>query len=162
MLLRPQPCRETLRRASGPYAPATGVQVVRKKLTTLWLWQVSRRLCRYVAILGCTLPSVPKPKNALQCFPSNLCRSEPRRRPNRSSGQVVLLLVATVGGVPRADCQSRARVDASALSLLEKLLNQVDVGHDHAATAVSLETELVHSVSVCVLVERFLSTSSAY
>jgi hypothetical protein len=32
--------------------------------------------------------------------------------------------------------------------VLEKLLDKVDVGHDHTAAAVSLETELVHSVAV--------------
>ena len=35
--------------------------------------------------------------------------------------------------------------------VLEELLDKVDVGHDHTAAAVSLETELVHSVAVYVV-----------
>lgn len=31
--------------------------------------------------------------------------------------------------------------------VLEKLLDKINVGHDHAAAAVSLQTELVHSVT---------------
>lgn len=33
-------------------------------------------------------------------------------------------------------------------NVLEKFLDQVDVGHDHAAAAVALQTELVHRVTV--------------
>lgn len=32
--------------------------------------------------------------------------------------------------------------------LLEELLDQVDVGHDHAAAAVTLEAELVHRIAI--------------
>ena len=34
------------------------------------------------------------------------------------------------------------------LILLQELLDQVDVGHHHAAAAVSSETELVHGIAV--------------
>lgn len=38
--------------------------------------------------------------------------------------------------------------------VLEKLLDKVNVGHDHTAAAVSLETELVHSVAVYSISSR--------
>jgi hypothetical protein len=31
--------------------------------------------------------------------------------------------------------------------VLEKLLNEVNVGHDHAAAAVTLKAQLVHSIT---------------
>jgi hypothetical protein len=37
---------------------------------------------------------------------------------------------------------------SSIRSVLEELLDKVDVGHDHTAAAVSLKTELVHSVAI--------------
>lgn len=33
------------------------------------------------------------------------------------------------------------------VDVLQELLDQVDVGHDHTATAVPLEAELVHGVT---------------
>lgn len=33
-------------------------------------------------------------------------------------------------------------------NVLEQLLDQVDVGHDHAAAAVALQAELVHGVAI--------------
>lgn len=44
--------------------------------------------------------------------------------------QSLLLLVSAIG------------------SVLEKLLDKVDVGHDHAAAAVALEAKLVHSITI--------------
>lgn len=34
------------------------------------------------------------------------------------------------------------------LGVLQELLNQIDVGHDHPAATVSLEAEVVHCISV--------------
>jgi hypothetical protein len=53
-----------------------------------------------------------------------------RGRPLYVLAQLLLLLVSSVR------------------SVLEKLLDKVDVGHDHTSAAVSLETELVHSVAI--------------
>lgn len=44
--------------------------------------------------------------------------------------------------------------------VLEKLLNKVDVGHDHAAAAVALQAKLVHRVTVDVNVNYRVSQSS--
>lgn len=32
--------------------------------------------------------------------------------------------------------------------VLEQLLDEIDVGHDHTATAVTLEAELVHGIAI--------------
>lgn len=85
--------------------------------------------------------------------------------------QLVLLLVAAVGGVPVAQRRSvkgrwshplhsepRARNTCAhsyglgfwgvVADVLEQFLDEVDVGHDHAAAAVSLEAKLVHRIAV--------------
>lgn len=39
--------------------------------------------------------------------------------------------------------------------LLEQLLDEVDMGHDHASAAVALETQLVHSITI-IYQQKFL------
>lgn len=42
------------------------------------------------------------------------------------------------------------RCDCAKKALLEELLDQVDVRHDHTAAAVALEAELVHGLTVVI------------
>lgn len=46
------------------------------------------------------------------------------------------------------------------MDLLEKLLNEVDVGHHHATAAVPLEAELIHSIA-CEVSRRPIKTFSS-
>lgn len=67
-----------------------------------------------------------------------------------------LLLVSPVGGVPEPYCQYQSGRHSEALGgrlgrLLKELLDQVDVRHDHAAAAVTLEAELVHRIAVALV-----------
>ena len=38
--------------------------------------------------------------------------------------------------------------------VLEQLLDEIDVGHDHAAAAVTLEAELVHGIAISQATRR--------
>lgn len=83
--------------------------------------------------------------------------------------ELVLPLVAAVGGVPKEDGLIFVLVDSQELNrmrcaiwdgrLLEKLLDKVDVGHHHAAAAVPPEAELIHGVTFKLLVTVHRETS---
>lgn len=76
--------------------------------------------------------------------------------------QLVLLLVAAVGGVPVQRAVSKPVASPpprhvpvahsygmvlESRGILEQFLDQVDVGHDHTAAAVALEAKLVHGIT---------------
>jgi hypothetical protein len=39
-------------------------------------------------------------------------------------------------------------MNSQCVGVLEELLDKINVGHDHAAAAVALQTELIHGISV--------------
>lgn len=63
--------------------------------------------------------------------------------------QLLLLLVTAVGSVPVSQISYKIQLYAIfRVWLLEELLDQVDVGHDHSAATVSLQTKLIHGIAV--------------
>ena len=62
--------------------------------------------------------------------------------------ETLLLLVSAIRCVPKnMSVSGWQSYCLGGVVVLEKLLDKINVGHDHAAAAVSLQTELVHSVT---------------
>jgi hypothetical protein len=60
----------------------------------------------------------------------------------------LLLVVTAIGSVPVFDVSESCLERQGQLEVvLEELLDQVDVGHDHAAAAVALQAKLIHGVT---------------
>lgn len=110
------------------------------------------RQCVFCGILPCAVSdALARSRNAPKSsMHSALSSCQIRHPPSLFIVQSLFFLVAAIGGIS-VMLSEMSRMSSIAKAegwvVLEKLLDEVDMGHDHPAATVALETKLVHRVA---------------